>query len=714
MREPAVTGLFRRATRVRHHCGAVRAAAAALAAASLFLPATAFGVVPPPRAAAARVRSMPRAAAKRTSAAGPPLAPLAAAGATGGGLPCGAAPRIELFFKSDAELRERVRLLSGEGYAAFSLVNKNNDDKMVEWLDACLAEAPHASVCVHYSLKYNKDKAGAEATFKRFLAHLQALDARGYGQRAEVLLISGSGPKTPLDTVTCLEKLARERSSGVEQRATQVGVAFNPYYEDGALRELERSRLQKKLASRQVHTVWLQFGSDTALLQESLQWLTRELAEDIRPRRIVGSLFLPTKQLIAQQRFRPWNGVFLSPEYLSGPEGAEAITKELLHIYATFGVSILVEAPGVRGAKDIALLRSLLADAPAAGPARAVGAMEAEGTGQEGNSAPTKRLRLSGGGPDTEPAAAAGAAAPKAPQLAPRKGRGGCENDAGAAGATGIVIFGHHDLRLYDNPAFAAACSHGAVVPVFIWCAGEEGDFEPGRALQVYLVEAIKSVEAELQARGLRLVLRSGASTPEALTELCKEVGASAVFYNRDATPAGCLKASSIQRTLAQHAVSCHESRSAALLYEPEAVPVKAGFNGGHWGTLMPFLRACLTTGVPPRPVPAPTSVRAPAEWPASCSVHELGLARMPRRRSTGDIIDWGAGIRGRWPAGEVAAMAAADRFVAVGMARYESDRSRADLESATVTRVFKSSRCARECAWLRTHSVVHILSHIL
>ena len=56
----------------------------------------------------------------------------------------------------------------------------------------------------------------------------------------------------------------------------------------------------------------------------------------------------------------------------------------------------------------------------------------------------------------------------------------------------------------------------------------------------------------------------------------------------------------------------------------------------------------------------------------------------MPRSRKSGDIIDWGAGIRDRWPAGEAAAIATADKFVATGMARYESDRSRADLATAT------------------------------
>ena len=57
----------------------------------------------------------------------------------------------------------------------------------------------------------------------------------------------------------------------------------------------------------------------------------------------------------------------------------------------------------------------------------------------------------------------------------------------------------------------------------------------------------------------------------------------------------------------------------------------------------------------------------------------------MPRSRKSGDIIDWGAGIRDRWPAGEAAAIATADKFVATGMARYVSDRRRAYLIASSV-----------------------------
>ena len=40
-------------------------------------------------------------------------------------------PRIELFFKTPAELKERLRDLTGAGYRAFNLVNKDKKDPML-------------------------------------------------------------------------------------------------------------------------------------------------------------------------------------------------------------------------------------------------------------------------------------------------------------------------------------------------------------------------------------------------------------------------------------------------------------------------------------------------------------------------------------------------------------------------------------------------------
>lgn len=233
------------------------------------------------------------------------------------------AARVELFFKSDSELRSRVRMLSSIGVSAFSIVNKDKSDKLLGWLDAVAEEAPGASVCVHYSLKYNRERfpprqSGdlAQATYSKFFQYLDKVAERAGIAQPEVLLITGSGPKVPPEATGCLESLAMHL--GGKLPPVPVGVAFNPYFEDAETRAAERARLERKLRTGVVDTVWLQFGSSPEMLAEGLEWL-RGLGDGMAPRRIVGSMFLPNKVLIAQQKFRPWNGVFLSEEYLSGP-----------------------------------------------------------------------------------------------------------------------------------------------------------------------------------------------------------------------------------------------------------------------------------------------------------------------------------------------------------------------------------------------------------
>ena len=52
------------------------------------------------------------------------------------------------------------------------------------------------------------------------------------------------------------------------------------------------------------------------------------------PLRLYGSCFVPSRQLLARMRFRPWNGVFLDETYLSSVEAAEAVTCEAMRLYA--------------------------------------------------------------------------------------------------------------------------------------------------------------------------------------------------------------------------------------------------------------------------------------------------------------------------------------------------------------------------------------------
>ena len=103
-------------------------------------------------------------------------------------------------------------------------------------------------------------------------------------------------------------------------------------------------------------------GTDTAALEAGLDYLEKTAAavaadtgtnfaigsgsieDDTSVKlEIYGSVFIPSKRLLAQMKFRPWNGVFLSEEYLSSVETATEITSSILDIYKKRGVIPLVE-----------------------------------------------------------------------------------------------------------------------------------------------------------------------------------------------------------------------------------------------------------------------------------------------------------------------------------------------------------------------------------
>lgn len=86
------------------------------------------------------------------------------------------------------------------------------------------------------------------------------------------------------------------------------------------------------------------------------------------------------------------------------------------------------------------------------------------------------------------------------------------------------------DLRLADNPALAAAeeC-RGEVVPVFIWSPEAENAWPPGAASRWWLHQSLAALDANLRARGSRLILRRGPAL-ETLRALVRETGAGAVL----------------------------------------------------------------------------------------------------------------------------------------------------------------------------------------
>jgi hypothetical protein len=262
--------------------------------------------------------------------------------------------RIELYFKTKQELKERVSWLQKQhGITAFNLVNHRDDDRLHEWVDIIREQCQaKVDISVHYSLKFQKVKR------KTPVEHYNKLQSFLESHRAtEVLLVSGSIKSDVWNSAIALQKLTQDSTIEHKQR---VAVAYNPFLPDTKERDLERQTLETKLQTGRVSKVYLQFGVDLELLQEALDYLSLSPASQGIP--IAASMFLPTAKLIAQQRFRPWKGVFLSDKFLSGPDKARQVIVDLLRLYKKYDVEVLFEAPGIRNDKDMDLVESLLGE----------------------------------------------------------------------------------------------------------------------------------------------------------------------------------------------------------------------------------------------------------------------------------------------------------------------------------------------------------------
>jgi cryptochrome 1 len=98
-------------------------------------------------------------------------------------------------------------------------------------------------------------------------------------------------------------------------------------------------------------------------------------------------------------------------------------------------------------------------------------------------------------------------------------------------GASSIVWF-RRDLRLEDNPALIAAARIGSVIPVFIWCPTEDGQFHPGRFSRWWLKQSLLHLDMSLRNLGCPLIMRKTRNTLSVLLEIVETTGATQVFFN--------------------------------------------------------------------------------------------------------------------------------------------------------------------------------------
>ncbi|MEZ5382980.1 MAG: deoxyribodipyrimidine photo-lyase [Microthrixaceae bacterium] len=240
------------------------------------------------------------------------------------------------------------------------------------------------------------------------------------------------------------------------------------------------------------------------------------------------------------------------------------------------------------------------------------------------------------------------------------------------------VVWFRKDLRLGDNPAWAAASEADEVTALFVVDPAIMDAAGPHR--QAQLAAHLRALDGELRDRGGGLCLRRG-DPAEVVPGVLAEVGADALHANADAAPGGRRRDRRVHRRLSEL------GRSASTTSRSEPVPFHT-----HWGSLVlpplsvttkddtvskvftPFYKRWRDTAWDPwpdQPARGPRTA-APNAQPGPGAGKPLTLPDLPC-----------AGSEPHHDGGEHAALARLDAAVQRAD-RYRDERDRPDLASTS------------------------------
>jgi deoxyribodipyrimidine photo-lyase len=166
---------------------------------------------------------------------------------------------------------------------------------------------------------------------------------------------------------------------------------------------------------------------------------------------------------------------------------------------------------------------------------------------------------------------------------------------------TPSILWLRQDLRLFDQPALAAAASEGAVCAVYILDAETPGQRPMGGAARWWLHHSLTALQGAFLERGVPLVLRRGRSA-DILKSLCQETGARRIHAVAHFEP-GWKQAEAEVAAFAD--LTLHSGNQLA----PPATILNG--SGGRYRVFTPWWKALLTRMPPARPIPVPDRIEA-------------------------------------------------------------------------------------------------------
>ena len=252
--------------------------------------------------------------------------------------------RLEISFKSYSELRSILSFYQNNGISKINIPCKNTLRKefLLNSIKISREEFPGIDIIPHFSIlhEFRRNRHNTQIYLYEFLQEIKKLGCN------QILLISGSKKRSTLDSVSSLSSL--KDTSIFSNSDFSIGVAFNPYLPCAMFRE-EIIRLEKKLKSGIVTSIWIQFGTDCKLFENRIEILksvilsTMSTNSNILDIKLFGSILIPSKQFLARFKYRPWKGVYCSREFLESVDYANSLILKLLGTYNHHKIFPIIE-----------------------------------------------------------------------------------------------------------------------------------------------------------------------------------------------------------------------------------------------------------------------------------------------------------------------------------------------------------------------------------
>jgi hypothetical protein len=242
--------------------------------------------------------------------------------------------RFELSFKNISQLGNKLNFCKLNNIRNINIpckgqIKKELFNSTVKYISKNFKEF---HVTYHYSL-YHQYSQNINKSYQDLLDFIKKSHSnRNY----EILIISGSNKKKNFDTIDVLSSLKKEKNLKVK-----FGIAHNPYLKKYYKDSSERERLEMKISSGLINSIWFQYGTDIKVLQDEINYL--KSATKYENLNLFGSLFIPSKQFIARFKFRPWKEVYISEKYLYSLENFFDFTKDIVCFYKKNKITPVIE-----------------------------------------------------------------------------------------------------------------------------------------------------------------------------------------------------------------------------------------------------------------------------------------------------------------------------------------------------------------------------------